>query len=158
MKGYARPWVPLACYGLLCLALFFADPARAWLYFMMAWNVFLAALPLVFLLSGEKAGNAGRKKTALLLGLLWLLFFPNSVYMPTDMLHLAGEVFYTSARPYEPVTFTRNLALWLCLMVIACGIWMSVLLGLESLRRAAAAVRRRCGMPLSGGRIPENAP
>ena len=145
MKGYARLWVPLVWYGIACFCMVWIDPSNLGLYFMMGWNVLLAVLPLTAVLGCERAQRAGKTGTVLFLGLLWFLFFPNSVYMPTDMLHLSGEAFYTDNGPYAPVTFARDIVLWLRLMLIAGGIWTSLMLGMESLRRAAALVCGRFG-------------
>lgn len=52
----------------------------------LLWNLFLAALPLV--LAWQVKMQAGNKWMQLLWGLLWLLFFPNSLYITTDLFHL----------------------------------------------------------------------
>lgn len=79
--------------GLLSVRIVAAD--ELWLSFM-AWNLFLAWLPLVFALSLRinLAKKPWRHWQNLLLTLLWLGFLPNSFYMMTDLIHLqsSGQV------------------------------------------------------------------
>lgn len=55
-------------------------------YRFLIWNLFLAWLPLVFAFMGYRA----MEKRPLLLSftVLWLLFFPNALYLVTDLIHL----------------------------------------------------------------------
>jgi len=59
-------------------------------YGFLAWNLFLAWIPLVFaLLAHEKyRQGAGRSWRFFVLGGAWLLFFPNAPYIFTDLIHL----------------------------------------------------------------------
>lgn len=52
----------------------------------LLWNLFLAGVPL--LLAWQLKRCAGRVALQLAWGLLWLLFFPNSLYITTDLFHL----------------------------------------------------------------------
>ena len=54
-------------------------------YLFFVWNLFLAAIPLYissFLLQAQK------KNIHYLLFIIWILFFPNALYIITDLLHL----------------------------------------------------------------------
>lgn len=57
-------------------------------YGFLAWNLFLAWLPLVLAVAAAATWSS-RKRSAVvpLLG-LWLLFFPNAPYVVTDFVHL----------------------------------------------------------------------
>jgi uncharacterized membrane protein len=55
------------------------------LFIFMPWNLFLAVLPLYF---SYKAVRASGKYTTLIFLSLWLLFFPNAMYITTDVFHL----------------------------------------------------------------------
>ncbi|MEK7572190.1 MAG: DUF1361 domain-containing protein [Patescibacteria group bacterium] len=50
----------------------------------MAWNLFLACLPLLFIWLYLRVQGKFWKA---FLGVLWLLFLPNSIYVITDLLH-----------------------------------------------------------------------
>jgi uncharacterized membrane protein len=70
-----------------CLALLglrFQWSGHTWFSFM-AWNLFLAGIPLGFAVILTKT-DRWRLATPLMAG--WLLFFPNAPYVLTDLLHL----------------------------------------------------------------------
>lgn len=59
-------------------------------YGFLAWNLFLAWLPLIFALLACEEYRAGSGRKAQFAGLAgaWLLFFPNAPYIFTDLIHL----------------------------------------------------------------------
>lgn len=59
-------------------------------YVFMAWNIFLAWIP--YALSGFfKTYRLKEKWKQLFLFVSWLLFFPNALYIVTDLVHMQGE-------------------------------------------------------------------
>ncbi len=57
-------------------------------YLFMIWNLFLAWIP--YIISTGFTGIKGRKKLIqFLVFMCWLLFFPNALYIVTDIIHLA---------------------------------------------------------------------
>ncbi len=88
-------------------------------YFFLNWNLFLAAVPWV--LSTILIIYPGIRKRKLLLGLilgLWLLFFPNSLYIITDLFHLKKH-------SLAPV--------WYDLVLIFTFAWTGLMYGYSSL-------------------------
>ncbi|MBA3799485.1 MAG: DUF1361 domain-containing protein [Geodermatophilaceae bacterium] len=67
-------------------------------YSFLAWNLFLAGLPVAFAALAEVAWRFRRR--VLTFGLLvgWLAFFPNAPYITTDLIHLRE-------RPPVPIWF-----------------------------------------------------
>lgn len=71
-------------------------------YSYMVWNLFLAWLPLLFIL--WLYGTLQRKRWSswegIIVSLLWLFFLPNSFYIVSDLIHIQeavpGEVLYDS--------------------------------------------------------------
>ena len=57
-------------------------------YRFLVWNLFLAWIPFVFALGAYLLARGRRGPAVVLLGVLWLLFFPNAPYMLTDFIHL----------------------------------------------------------------------
>lgn len=59
-------------------------------YGFLAWNLFLAWLPLIFALLACEEYRAGTDRKARFAGfsVAWLLFFPNAPYIFTDLIHL----------------------------------------------------------------------
>ena len=86
-------------------------------YFFYPWNLFLAALPLVFSRQLKKINKLNTKAVLLLMG--WLLFFPNAPYLITDLFHF-------QQRP--PVPY------WFDLLIVTSGAWTGTALGFVSLR------------------------
>ena len=78
-------WIFLSFVGLLLLVRFCWSGSTA--YCFLVWNLFLAWIPLAisFLLNQNK--NAGLFIRSLLF-MIWLLFFPNALYILTDLIHL----------------------------------------------------------------------
>lgn len=108
--------------GVLLLA------ARAWhsargQHLYLAWNLFLAWVPLWLAWQAVRAGLFTR--AGLVLGLLWLLFFPNAPYVITDLGHL-------HERPPVP--------LWFDILLLQLFILTSLTAGFLSLRLMQRAV------------------
>ena len=63
-----------------------------WDFIFLAWNLFLAWVPLVFIKSVWEMEARRRLPFGLLMGylMIWLLFFPNAPYIITDLKHLRG--------------------------------------------------------------------
>ncbi len=105
-------------------------------YGFLAWNLFLAWLPLLFaLLACEKYQNAsGRNWHFVTLAGAWLLFFPNAPYIFTDLIHL---------------TTHYNGPFWVDLtLILLCAI-TGLVLGFVSLYLMQSVVERMLGRPVS---------
>src|SRR5260221_10072827 len=59
----------------------------------LAWNLFLAWLPLIFALWLREKYFHGKRNVRRLSGpgVAWLLFFPNAPYIFTDLIHLTAK-------------------------------------------------------------------
>lgn len=89
--------------GLLAYAVF---RDRSFDYSYLAWNLFLAWIPLLFAL---RLMSVLRRKAwssweALTVSFLWLIFLPNSFYMISDFIHL--ELVSAPNILYDAVMFT----------------------------------------------------
>ena len=62
-------------------------------YGFLAWNLFLAWLPLVFALLARENYREGQKPgwRFISFSAAWLLFFPNAPYIFTDLIHLTNR-------------------------------------------------------------------
>lgn len=121
------------CVGLLLARVLFTNNFR---YSFLAWNLFLAWLPVVFaLLAREKyrqSGNAARLGGAFLgLSTAWLLFFPNAPYICTDLVHL-------NTRFFGPF--------WVDLAIILSCAFTGLVLGFVSLYLMHSVVTQRYGV------------
>lgn len=103
-----------------------------WAFFFLSWNLFLAWIPMCSALALWYLDQQKRGSNVIYLALFccWLLFFPNSPYLVTDLLHL-------TKRPYVP--------LWYDMMLIFSYAWNGLLLGFISLWIVQAFVQTRFG-------------
>lgn len=112
--------VMMAC-SALCIILvtgriFYTESFR---YLWLVWNLFLAWLPLLFILLWH--GHEHLKKSTIrssVVLLSWLLFFPNSPYILTDLFHLLQRT---------------SVPLWYDLILILSFAWTGLLIGFISL-------------------------
>ncbi len=100
---------------------------RAWsaynpFWFYLCWNLFLAWVPLLLAQIALKLYRRAGKFTADILGilLLWLLFLPNAPYVLTDIIHV--------------MQYESNLPYWFDAVLILYFSWISLLLGMQSVR------------------------
>lgn len=137
LKNYHILIYPVILYWLICILMYLKFPHT--LYLMLSWNVFLAALPLLFIGISIYFYNRKMKSGAAFFTLSWLLFFPNSIYIITDFIHIsndslvwvekAGELYETGKTVYNTDIFA-----WFKMFTIGIGCIYGVILGLESLR------------------------
>ena len=105
----------------------------------LAWNLFLAWLPLLCSLFAYNAYKRRSRLSWLVVAgcaLAWLLFFPNAPYILTDLMHLRP-------RPDVP--------LWFDVLLVIAFAWTGLFLGLISLSLMQALVRRAAGTLASWG-------
>ena len=95
----------------------------------LIWNLFLAWIPFLFALAltGINVVAPSRTKRILLFG-GWLLFFPNSPYILTDLFHLRVRA---------------DVPLWFDLILILSFAWTGLLLGYSSLFEIQYFLKRR---------------
>jgi uncharacterized membrane protein len=126
----------LICLALLAVRVLYSENR---MYLFLAWNLFLAWLPLLCSLLAYNAFKRRNRLSWLVVAgcaLAWLLFFPNAPYLLTDILHL-------EPRPDAP--------LWFDLVLVIAFAWTGLFLGLVSLFLMQALVRRAAGVLLSWG-------
>jgi uncharacterized membrane protein len=97
-------------------------------YRFLIWNLFLAWLPLIFASIGVRV--AAKRASLLAFTALWLLFFPNALYLVTDLIHLRD---------------TPQVPLWYDAIMIFSFALTGLLLGLLSLYLMQSMVTRRFG-------------
>lgn len=99
-------------------------------YGFLVWNLFLAALPIPLALVVESAWRRGRRTLGAVFFVAWLLIFPNSPYLVTDLIHLRE-------RPPTP--------LWFDALILVSAAVAGLLAGFVSLHLVQAAVTRIWG-------------
>lgn len=117
-RGIKKVILLSALFSLVLIAFRIYITAGLYLSFLM-WNLFLAWLPYYFsnhLLHYFQQGKSAWK--LIVLFSLWLLFFPNSPYIITDLFHLVNH---------------GEMPLWYDLAIIFSIAWSGLILGFLSL-------------------------
>ena len=101
----------------ILLAVFRVFWSHQFTYLFLIWNLFLAWVPLLLLRALPENTNDITIKIFSIL-CLWLLFFPNSPYIITDLIHLKQ---------------TRNIPIWFDASLIMSFAWNGLIVGFLSL-------------------------
>lgn len=116
------------CIGLLTYRIHRTDNPFYW---FLAWNLFLAWVPLAFSVAAfHRAVRAFDLWVGAFL-VLWLLFFPNAPYVLTDFIHLHEG---------------RSVPLWYDALMLSAFAWTALMLGFVSLYLVQTVVRRAVGV------------
>ncbi|WP_027624328.1 DUF1361 domain-containing protein [Clostridium lundense] len=110
----------------------------------MIWNVILAWIPLeIAILIYNLSYKGGKKKSNKIiifaLGIIWLIFYPNSPYITTDYIHLSTNKYYFSNPNYKPysnvprVIYNKDFSIWFDFINIGIGVWLGYIVGFLSL-------------------------
>ena len=80
---------------------------------------------------------AKKKRIWILWAFLWIIFWPNTFYIATDVVHFTGDAFFhvIKGTPYieqTQVVYSKNLLLWSKGIVIVLGILYSIMNGIKS--------------------------
>lgn len=102
-------------------------------YKFLIWNLFLAWIPLLFSLLIYyiyvfHKRSIFRTIYMLFLGIVWVIFYPNSPYIVTDFIHLSGIQYY-----FTNLGYSMNFIIWYDFMMISLFILTGFLLGFISL-------------------------
>ena len=111
----------------------------------LIWNVILAWVPLeivslICYINWKFKNNKMSVKIAtVFLGILWLLFYPNSAYIITDFIHLSTNQYHIINPNYSPysnelrIMFNDNISIWFDFVNIGIGVWIGYVVGFISL-------------------------
>lgn len=111
-------------------------------WWCIVWNDFLAAIPLFAAMLCEHFYEKKKNALSVISGLLWLLFFPNSPYMMTDLK-------YTSCFPESTyLEFEQNganISAWLIVLNLTITVISGLLFGMMSMRIVHKIIDKRFG-------------
>ncbi|MDR6722002.1 putative membrane protein [Paenibacillus amylolyticus] len=142
--NYIKIFIYLSIVTVVTVGLHYAN--AAWLdqrYFrFLIWNLFLGWIPFIFSYVAYVFSYVKWKGAiwlAIASGLLWLLFFPNSSYIVTDLVHLTAR----SSRYYGGNGL--NFTYWYDLIVVLMFVWVGLLLGFLSMYQLQEVIYKRVG-------------
>ncbi|KAJ52913.1 hypothetical protein CTM_04648 [Clostridium tetanomorphum DSM 665] len=110
----------------------------------MIWNIILAWVPLeiamlIYNFTSSRIKKKSKKVIILMLGIIWLLFYPNSPYITTDFIHLSTNKYYFSNPDYKlysnvpPIIYNEDVSIWLDFINIGIGVLIGCIVGFLSL-------------------------
>jgi uncharacterized membrane protein len=129
----AVPMLALSFASAVCVALVLGR--MIWMrdthYAFLIWNLFLAWIPMIFVLFARDHQRAGANPgwRFLAFGAAWLVFFPNAPYIFTDIVHVT---YYYSR-------------FWVDLMLVLINALTGLVIGFVSLYLMQSAVKRMAG-------------
>jgi len=135
----------LAATSVLCAALIAIRALRMEdvQYRFLLWNLFLAWLPLIVSMAALTLVRVSRGAVLgvglVLLGVAWMLLYPNAPYLTTDFVHLIFDTFYNR---YDK----DGLLLWYDLVLFFLFSWCGLLLGYLSMRHFHEIVSHYFGL------------
>src|SRR5260221_1189317 len=99
-------------------------------YFFLIWNLFLAWIPFIISYFTYTARLTRRQSYVVIpiAAFFWLIFFPNSPYILTDLQHLAGV--------------WHEAPVWFDVMLLICSSFTGLLLAMVSLFRMPEILQR----------------
>ncbi|MFS0868309.1 DUF1361 domain-containing protein [Paenibacillus xylanilyticus] len=142
--NYIKVFIFLSVVTVVTVGLYYV--AADWLdqpYFrFLIWNLFLGWIPFVFSYIAYGLSYVRWRAAswlAVACALMWLLFFPNSSYIVTDLVHLTAR----SSRYY--VGSGLDYRYWYDLIVVLMFVWTGLLLGFLSMYQLQEVIYRKIG-------------
>ncbi|MBI9009893.1 MAG: DUF1361 domain-containing protein [Tenericutes bacterium] len=102
------------------------------LHIFLIWNLFLATIPfgIVYLIDQKVL----RGKVIITISvLLWLFFFPNSIYIITDLIYTDVYSLVVSGNGYQPTVYIQEIAPYMALFHIYLGSIIGLIYGFKSI-------------------------
>lgn len=122
--------VSLICFVAVTVgAVLYCVPSADYGWYYIIWNYFLAAIPVFFALFAKEFAARGKKFLMFCFSFLWILFFPNSPYMITDLKYISN----VGINLWDSTQAGENIVTWLYLLTIVVSVFCGVLVGLLSL-------------------------
>lgn len=143
--NYPKVFLFLAGLSLATLAVYYVVSLRTdTFYNFLIWNLFLAWLPFFFSMAAFELDKRRIGGLLLLpLGVAWLLFFPNSPYIMTDLVHL------TIRKSKYIVDGAIQSRYWYDLVTLLLFTWSGWLTGFFSLYQFQSVIYRKSSLLLS---------
>jgi len=143
--NYPKVFIFLAALSLATLAVYRVISLRTdTFYAFLIWNLFLAWIPFLFSISVYQL-NIWKRGEFLLLPLCagWLLFFPNSPYIMTDLVHLTVK-----SKMYIIGGEVQS-RYWYDLTMLLLFTWSGWMTGFFSLYQIQSVIYRKTGLFVS---------
>ncbi|MDY0075397.1 MAG: DUF1361 domain-containing protein [Acholeplasmataceae bacterium] len=132
LKQVIKDPIYLALVIFVIIAMFFGGFYGNFLILFLGWNLLLAGFTYflvdIFIYLRKKRSHIA---LVLLIWFMFILFFPNTIYVMTDFIHLENYQFFIDyAEIYRYVLMD-----WVVLMIITIGALLAAKIGIESLEK-----------------------
>ena len=124
--------------------------SRDYNWLKILWNDFLAVIPLFCAMFAYKFFHNKQKVLTIVFLALWLLFFPNSPYMITDVKYSSA---FNDGIYMDYATNGYNVSAWLLVFSITVAVIMGILYGMLSLYIVHTMLKNRFGKIANGAII-----
>lgn len=114
----------------ILLSIIFGLAIHSFLHLMMGWNMLLALIPFAITFFIKRSKNI-EPYIFILIFILWLLFFPNSFYFLTDLIHITKLDIYVLEN--NQFVYNEDIIEWLKFTHLMLGAIAGAFLGLTSL-------------------------
>jgi uncharacterized membrane protein len=129
-------WLSSATY--IVIAVVVGMILRDGLIIFLGFNILLATIPYVLSILFLKAYEEKRKKIVLyVLAIMFVLFFPNTFYVLTDVIHFQESQFFER----YPDLYHVILKEWIGLFIIMYGVFQATFLGVFSLKHMTSIIK-----------------
>lgn len=102
------------------------------IHFMLAWNAFLAFIPIGILYLFDSYKD--KKILSVFLFLVWLFFYPNSLYLITDLIYINQDAFMQDQGIYQGLIYLQDFNAYLGFFHLFLGALYGLTLSLISFR------------------------
>ncbi len=119
------------CYGIFSVITYFV--VKDFLHIFLIWNLLLSVIPyiMVFLIDRKII----KKKSLIIIALLvWLFFFPNAMYIVTDLIYTDVSNFISNSGPYQAYIYLQDISSYMALIHIFLGAFLGLMYGFKSLK------------------------
>jgi uncharacterized membrane protein len=102
------------------------------IHLMLAWNAFLAFVPIGFIYLFDHHQNKKNLKWILFIG--WMFFYPNSLYLITDLIYINQDTFMQDQGMYLGLIYLQDFKAYLGFFHIFLGAMYGVMTALVSFK------------------------
>lgn len=111
---------------------------------MMVWNLFLAWIPLC-ITAIMQSKRFQKHWMSYVLGILWILFFPNAIYLISDLVYLDQSEFMISSSIYGSLDYLKNFSAYVGFFHLVFGAILGVFIAIESVLPFLKAIHQQRG-------------
>lgn len=102
------------------------------IHFMLAWNALLAFIPIFMVFLFDRYKDV--RILNVFIFLVWLFFYPNSLYLITDVIYINQDAFMQDQGMYLGLVYLRNAHAYIGYIHLLIGAFYGLFLSLVSFR------------------------